>query len=56
MPLSHHDIKDTVRTKIIVEMIKMRDRHIEEIRRLLDCDLYSAVQVEAQLRYGLPPK
>lgn len=53
---SHHDLPEPIRMRIILEMIRLRDKHIAEIRKLLDSDLETAIQVEGQLRYGLPPR
>lgn len=53
---SHHDLPEPIRMRIILEMIRLRDKHIAEIRKLLDSDLETAIQVESQLRYGLPPR
>lgn len=49
------DLTEPDYLRIIIQMIKLRDTHVREIKKLLDCPHHVAIQVEAQMRQMMPP-
>lgn len=52
---THNDIKIQDRHRLLSEMMDLRKKQVKEIRKLLEIDHETALQIEWQLRCDMPP-